>query len=638
MADGVAATRPVATSGTVALLLVPAFVLGILLAEALVLSTGWLPLEEAVAVERARGLPAAMTGPLYPLLLAPLARRTDAHALLIGGRILGAVCWTAMLVPAYALARRGAPPRVAAIAAVLSVLVPGAVYAGTLTPDALATLLAAVALVLELRASERGSRSLLAAALACSLAAALTRPWLAALPPALTAAYALPRLRGRRVSPFWLAGAAAALYGLYYGLGSASQELATATAQPWTVLRGGLGSAGAAALGFGIAPAALAGARLSMRPAAALLACSAPALAFAAGLSAAGTGGGVDERPLLVLGPLVFALTAEAWSEGTSPRRVIASSASVGLLLAIVPWPAAKPTLAHAPGLEFARELIGGVGAGPLLLAAAGLAVGGLLLRAPARIAAAVLAGVVLALVPGGELVAWNQARSAASSFDAALGRPRDWVDRAVGARSTVDIVSVPNAVSDVTLAEWQLWNRSLRPSVIVVDPTRADARTGVLPVAAKSPLLLAVGLDVAGRTLARSPQGAVVRATPPLRIAASIQGLYADGWSGADVIYRRFSGRGKTLRVTISRHAWGGPEVPGAVSVIASPIGGAVTARRDTEVHAGHEVVVELPVPPAPFEVDVHLDTFSPSSFGLKDTRRLGAQLSFEYSSGQVG
>jgi hypothetical protein len=247
------------------------------------------------------------------------------------------------------------------------------------------------------------------------------------------------------------------------------------------------------------------------------------------------------------------------------------------------------------------------------------------------------LAGIVLVLVPGGELVAWNQARRAARSLDAALPTPHDWVDRAVGAHAAVDVITAPGALPAPTLAELRLWNRSLR-SLVVADPALADSRTGVLPIAGHTRLTLAVGLDVVGDTVGRSSQGSIVRVVPPFRIADSVQGLYPDGWSGADVTYRRFSGEAPALRVTISRKAWGGPEVPGAVSVISSPIDGTVTARRDTVVHSGQEVVVDIPVPPAPFEVDVHVETFSPSSFGLKDARRLGAQLAFEYPDQRIG
>jgi len=251
MAESVAVPGSAAASRALAFAVVPVAVFGVLLAEALALPTAWLPLDEAAGVERARGLSGAITGPLYPLLLAPLARHASAHALLAGARSFDVLVWTAVLAPAYALARRLVSSRLAAAAAVLSVLIPGAVYAGALVPEPLAMLLGAGALALEVRASERGSLRLLAAALACGTAAAFTRPWLAALPPALAAAYVLPRLRGRRLSWFWGAVGVAALYGLYYGLGSASPGLARAVGHPWTVLRDGLGSAGVAALGFG---------------------------------------------------------------------------------------------------------------------------------------------------------------------------------------------------------------------------------------------------------------------------------------------------------------------------------------------------------------------------------------------------
>jgi hypothetical protein len=638
MADGVAVTPSAASSRALGYVLVPAVVVTALLVEALVLPTAWLPLDGAAVAERARGLPGAITGPLYPLLLAPVARHTGTSSLLAAAAVLGALCWTAVLGPAYLLARRGAPPRTAAAAAALSVLVPGAVYAGALAPDALATLLAAAACLLEVEASERRSPGFLAGALACALAAAFTRPWLAALVPALALAYAVPRIRTRRLDPLWIAAAVAVLYGLYYGLGSASPALASATGRPWTVLRDGLGSVGAAVVGFGVVPAVLAGTRLARRPVGALLACALPALAFAAGLSAAGRGTGVDERPLLVLAPLVFALAAEAWTEHESGRaRIALAAAGVAVLVACVPWPAARPTLANAPGLEFVRGLLGGSGAGPFVLAAVALAVAALLLRPSSRVAVAVLGGLVLVLVPGGELVAWNQARRASDALDTALPAPPDLIDRAVGSRAPAMVVAATGALSPQALAELRLWNRSLR-SALVVDPQAADPATGTLPVADRPRAVLAAGVDVAGTVVARSVLGPVVDVHGPLRIAESVQGLYADGWSGSDVTYRRFSGRARTLRVLVSRRAWGGPEAPGAVSLVSSPIDGPATARRDVVVHSGKEVAVDLPVPPAPFEVDVHLDTFSPSSFGQSDTRRLGAQLSFVYPDQGVG
>ena len=71
---------------------------------------------------------------------------------------------------------------------------------------------------------------------------------------------------------------------------------------------------------------------------------------------------------------------------------------------------------------------------------------------------------------------------------------------------------------------------------------------------------------------------------------------------------------------------------MPGHVRLAASRIGGAVTVNRQTDVHAGKEVTLEIPVPSPPFVVALHLDTFSPAQFGKADTRRLGAQLSFTY------
>src|SRR5689334_13260660 len=105
MGEAVATTRVHAIPRTsLAVLAVPAAVLALLLAEALALPTAWLPLDEGAIVDRARGLPGAISGPLYPLLLAPLAHHASGRTLLAGARIFNALCWTAILVPAYRLA------------------------------------------------------------------------------------------------------------------------------------------------------------------------------------------------------------------------------------------------------------------------------------------------------------------------------------------------------------------------------------------------------------------------------------------------------------------------------------------------------------------------------------------------------
>jgi hypothetical protein len=106
----------------------------------------------------------------------------------------------------------------------------------------------------------------------------------------------------------------------------------------------------------------------------------------------------------------------------------------------------------------------------------------------------------------------------------------------------------------------------------------------------------------------------------------------------GADAAYSRYvtSSRGR-LEVTLSRTAWGGPDVPGHVRIVLLPLRGVGTGRplasRTWEIHSGGTRVFSLPTPRRFFRVAVHIEpTFSPSQFGEPDTRHLGAQVVFRY------
>ena len=62
------------------------------------------------------------------------------------------------------------------------------------------------------------------------------------------------------------------------------------------------------------------------------------------------------------------------------------------------------------------------------------------------------------------------------------------------------------------------------------------------------------------------------------------------------------------------------------------------VTASRRWTVHSNGAHTFVLPVPPAPFRVEVQVTpTFSPAQFGHADTRQLGAQLAFAPAGGAV-
>jgi hypothetical protein len=562
------------------------------------LSTPWLPLEEAAAVQGARdlGAGAARAGWLYELLLALPARVLAAGALLSLAKVVSAVCWALLALPAYALARRVAPVQLALAAAVATVVCSGAVYATTALPDTLALLLAACALAAA--ADERP-----VAAVALAVAAALARPWFWALPFALAWALAPPaRREGLRRWPgaAVLAVVGALLYAAYLA----------ADASVGAIVRDAFGSLALASLALGVVPVPLAwGARDAVvRP---LLGPATIALALGGGLA------GGDERPALALAPLVLALAAGALATGWSRSRALAAAIALTAAAVVLPWP---PARAEAGAL--AAALWRDVSHLTLVAVVAALAL--LPVVRVSRIAPALAAA---ALLLGGAIAAWVDVTQESRALRLGVPLPKSQVDDAVGRGAFVTWALTGNA-DPRAVAEAELWNRALR-RVVRVDPAAADPDTGILDARRTE---YGVGaIPLAGPVVASIPLGAVRRLDGPLRIAEQVNGVYPDGWSGFETTYRRFSGPQSpgTIRIAISRKGWTGPPGPIDVTADSAPLGGRPFAERTTTVHTEIGELL-IPVPPPPFAVVVHV---SPTgSLGGGDTRQLGAKLRFRY------
>jgi hypothetical protein len=147
-------------------------------------------------------------------------------------------------------------------------------------------------------------------------------------------------------------------------------------------------------------------------------------------------------------------------------------------------------------------------------------------------------------------------------------------------------------------------------------------------------------GITLAGKPIATHGQLTLYRVAPPLRLASATDNVYGDGWMGAYSAYSDYTGGARKVAVTLSREAWGGKDVPGKVVVragpaVASGTGAAIgreTARATLTLHRLQRRVVVLPVPRAPWRVEVTVTpTFSPSTYGLSDTRQLGAVVTFQ-------
>jgi hypothetical protein len=620
--------------------LVVAFAL-LFFAEGAALPTAWLPIEEAAVLVHARdgGGTHSGSGILYPAVLAPVARSVSPPSAYRFAKALSAVLWALVAIPAYLLARRLVSPRASLAVAALAVVAPAAVYATAAVPDGLALLLAISSLPLLARASERGSRRDLLGALALATAAAVTRPWFVVLPIALLVAYELPRssrdsfLRWPRALVF--AGFAA--FG-YFVLAATAPEVGHALTSPGAIARAATASLVVAVVGVGVIPWLLvaAGGRSSTsRPETALLVTCLPALALSAGVfGAAQSGAQVEERPLLVLVPLVLALAAAAWL-GRVSRLSSAAPAGAAVVLGAFALPTlGRVPVAHAAGLAVVVANGGSKGFVVAGVAAAVVVafVGAVLLRRHPFALPAVVA--VLLLV--GHAAAWSSVHREARALAASEPTPRDWVDRHAGSGSRVFVVGPPTSVDQRFVAQLTLWNRSVR-GFRQLDLSKVDVQTGLLPNSGPD-LALVRGPGIVGSSeIARSAAGVLVK--PPLGIAQTIDGLYPDGWSGDHAYYRRFSGPPKpgTVLVVVSRVAWGGQDKPADVRIDSEPLNGTATQAAHIVIHAGKEYKLVIPVPPPPFQIAMTIQpTFSPSEFGGTDTRPLGAQITFTYRPGK--
>ena len=77
---------------------------------------------------------------------------------------------------------------------------------------------------------------------------------------------------------------------------------------------------------------------------------------------------------------------------------------------------------------------------------------------------------------------------------------------------------------------------------------------------------------QVVGNVVARDGALALTRVSPPLRLVARSEGVYGDGWMGAEASYNYYAAnagtRPRTIRITLSRARWLGPDKPGDVRI----------------------------------------------------------------------
>ncbi|HEY7732047.1 MAG TPA: glycosyltransferase family 39 protein [Gaiellaceae bacterium] len=239
-----------------------------------------------------------------------------------------------------------------------------------------------------------------------------------------------------------------------------------------------------------------------------------------------------------------------------------------------------------------------------------------------------------------------------------------DWIDDVVGKEGRVGFIYGPTVgVNPHLLWQTEFWNRSIDGvypldtaggSSFSLDDLKVDSEGHLVPATGGAPVtepyvLADPGLGIVGEVVAQPGPMALIRVDPPLRVGRSVSGLYPDGWSGPAAALTQFSlpGDARTMRVRVSRAGWTGQDVPSRVSIVAGPMRmtdagptlASTTATREWVVHSGLTRTFDLPVPSAPFRIEVKVSpTFAPSQFGQADARQLGAQIAFEAPSGSGG
>lgn len=376
----------------------------------------------------------------------------------------------------------------------------------------------------------------------------------------------------------------------------------------------------------------------------------------------------IEERYMVYAAPLLLMALA-VWVGRALPRRpfVMLAAAVVPALLAMtLPFERLfnvslfGDTFGLIPFLRLAQVLNGGVDDLRLALAAGlTVAVVSFVVIRP-RVAGVLFPAAVAAfLVLSGNSVYGAIKDQSAGARGSSGVSDLSWVDDTVGRSAEVGFIYTPGMnVNPHLLYQTEFWNRSVRdvyafrtdngptfqgPEIQLSANGELVPKDGPTAKPVDEPYVLAEPtLGIVGEVVATPGPLALIRVDRPLRIDTVVDGVQADGWSGEVASLSQFAPlrRGaRHVRVRVSREGWGGPDVPGQVVITAAPlrvteagqVAGKPTATRVWTVHSSQARTFDVPVPRAPFRVEVRVTpTFSPSQFGLADTRHLGAQLSF--------
>jgi hypothetical protein len=367
----------------------------------------------------------------------------------------------------------------------------------------------------------------------------------------------------------------------------------------------------------------------------------------------------IEERNMFDVAPVLL-LALVLWLHRGLPRppglTAVAAFVPVALLLtlpleSLLNISILSDTFGLIPFWRLATKLAGGVNDMRIVLAAGALAAGIAFAALPRRIAGPLVLAGVAAFLVGSSYSVFGQVQTFARGLDGLTGAGpnRSWIDDAVPAGEQVAFLfggaADPSAESKI-LWETEFWNRRLTSVYYLGQgetaaglpylPAAADPSTGRIALGSSTTPHYVVApstLKLVGRPVTATSSLVLYEVRPPLRLGETVDGIYPDRWMGSDAELTRYVAEGKRIQVTVSRAAWGGPDVPGNVRIAVRPTTGGAkpTAVRTWTIHSGAQKTFTLPAPAPPYRVELHIDpTFSPAQFGQPDARQLGAQVGF--------
>jgi hypothetical protein len=516
---------------------------------------------------------------LVAYFLAPVWWLGTASAAYATAKVALVLAMTATIFPAYALARLVVAPWYALAAAAGATAVPALAYSPILVEEPLAYPLATLALWLIARMLVAPGRRNIAAAVAGSAAATLTRTQLSVLFAVLVLgllwlAWTSDRARHWRTgwSRWDWAGAVILVIGFALAFSAAMGHASTSWRETTgfykeRIFEHGVWAMGALAIGIGVLPV-LAGISALARPkdepsdpkTRAFVVTSVAALV--AFLWYAGIKGAyistifstlVVERNLIYLCPVLFAATALALARGTGRGWAIAGAAVFTVyVVAQVPLRLDQYPYYEAHGLSmvaFANRELGwseGVIEDALVVAcvlAAGVVVALRVMRRASyafQAVAGVSAALVLAWSLTTEIYAAEGERLLATQIDRNLLKPYDWVEQETRGEAVVVIGQKLSDPTGIWLTEffnpsirkmWSLDGTAPGPGPLLTPDLQAS--DGTLTPSPETEYALALnGVELRAPVVKRQGSDVLYRLNgKPMKLAAAVTGIESDGW-----------------------------------------------------------------------------------------------------------